>query len=184
MSHSKSRSGTKRTREPHVLFAGALWGASSLLIAIAVVLVVVGLALKPASWPFTVAFYPPALAAAALLTLLITTLPREEAYEWNADFTAFPGVIRWPLAVGAWIGHGVVIAVDLVSVFSTSSSTTLLSASSRASVSVLAVLGAIASVFTLQATPVKIVLFVAWGLIVLISVVRGIYGFIRETTSR
>lgn len=113
-----------------------------------------------------------------MLAMTLVTLPQRSAYDWNADLTVFPAAIRWPLQIGTWAGHVVMLLIDLFMVFSTPGGGTTVSGSTRVAMSFIAVLGAFVALCTAQTLTMLVPVLCVWGAVVAISLVRGIYGFI------
>lgn len=173
----RSRRKPKASRSTAALVPGALWGSSCLLICAAALLAPIG-HFTGEAWLLTAAFSLLPVSALSLLTMVLYTLPREEAYDWNADLCVFPAVIRWPLQAGTWAGQAVVLLVMLWIALTSSGSTP--EGGARFAMSVLAVLGAITTLFTAMFVPASlmIALLVVWGAVVVVALLRGIYGVV------
>lgn len=174
---ASSRRKPKASRTRAALVPGTLWGAACLLIATAAVLASVSL-LAVLTWLLTTAFAMLMSAALSLLAMALYTLPRHEAYDWSADLSALPAVIRWPLQVGTWAGQAVVLLVMLCIALTSSGSTP--EGGARFAMSVVAVIGAIVTLFTSFFVPpaLMIALLAVWGAVVLIALLRGTYSVI------
>lgn len=171
----RTRRKPKASRTPAALVPGALWGSSCLLICAAALLAAIGL-LTDEAWLHTAAFSLFVASALSLLAMALYTLPRDEAYDWSADLSAFPAVIHWPLQAGTWAGQAVMLLVMLWVALTSGGSTP--EGGARFAMSVLAVLGAITTLFTAFFVPASLMIapLVVWGAVVVVALLRGIYG--------
>lgn len=173
---TRARRKPKSSRTKAALIPGTLWGLSCLLIVLAAGLAALRLVAPAQAWISAAAFGLLALSALSLLAMLMYTLPREDAYDWEADFSALPAVAHWPLQLGTWAGQLVVLLVMLWIALTSSGSTP--SGGARFAMSVLAVLGALVTLTTVQPAPVIIALLAVWGAVIVVALLRGIYGFV------
>lgn len=173
----RSRRKPEDSRTRDALVSGALWGSTCLLVGIAALLAPAGI-LTGTAWLLTLAFSMLMLSALSLLAMVLYTLPRNEAYDWSADLSALPAWIRWPLQVGTWAGQAVVLLVTLWVGLTSGGSTP--EGGARFAMSVLAVLGAILTLFTsfFVPAPLAIALLALWAAVVVIALLRGIYGVV------
>lgn len=173
----RSRRKPKLSRTPAVLVPGVLWGATCILIVVAALLTVAGFLLKT-TWLPAVAWLLLAIAALSLLTMAVYTLPRNEAYDWSADLTVFPAVIRWPLQAGTWAGNGAVLLVFLWLALTSVGGSPEVGA--RFAMSMVAVVGAIVTLIASVFVPATLMyaLVILWGAVVVVALLRGIYGIV------
>lgn len=173
------RTATKSTR---TLVPATLWAGTCLLIAVAAAIAIPSVFLAPLGWLPVTAFVLLTVAALALLTMSVVTLPHRHAYEWDADLDALPPVWRWPVRVGTWIGVAAVFVTGLVLVFGAGPGSDLPSSGARFAMSIVAVLGAIVSLATAAAVPpwAFIGLLCVWCAVVVIVLMRGICGLVAR----
>ncbi|NLA65133.1 MAG: hypothetical protein GX862_04260 [Leucobacter sp.] len=186
MSQSKRRKQSKQSKQSK-LWAGSLWAASSLFVALSVVPLL--LALMPAfatSVPLLlgIAFGLLSCAAVALLLMVVITLPKRSAYDFDADFKGLPAVMRWPLRVGTWIGAAVLVVVSLILLIGGGGGE-LATTNARFAISMLATIAALLTLGTSSAVPAAVLvgLFIVWSAIIVMAFLRGAIGIFAPATA-
>lgn len=170
------------TTSTRTLVPAILWAGTCLLTAAAAAIAIPSAFLAPLGWLPVTAFALLTVAAIALLTMSVVTLPHRHAYEWDADLDALPPVWRWPVRVGTWIGMAAVLVTGVVLVFGAGPASDLPNSGARLAMSIVAVLGAIVTLFTAAAVPPAALLGLVcvWCAVVVILLVRGICGLIAR----
>lgn len=161
--------------------AGVLWSVTSLSVAAgAAIAVPTALAAGPTSL-LTVAAALLLVGACALLAMMLVTLARRDAYDAQPTLETLPALVAWPIRVGWWIGGAVIFLAQLVIALTTPGGGDVRT-SSRFAMSLMAVFGMVASLFTAPVLPdaALLGLFGLWGAVIVVAVVRGACGWIAR----
>lgn len=161
---------------------GALWAKCCLLLLVSPVVLLSGYFLRGPLWILQIGYVLLALAAITLLTMFTRTLPRQSAYDWDADFRVFPPLLQWPLRVGTWLGGAVILIANIGMLFTGGAYTDIPGANARFAMSLLALIGAFLTLLSWPAVPEAAMygLLIAWGLVVAGALLRGIFGFFAD----
>lgn len=159
------------------MIVAILWSVCALLVAVGAVIAVPTALLEGPAVVTVIAYGLLVVAALLLLALMIWTLPRKDAFDQKTDFDRLPPVARWPIRVGWWIG-GVATAIVVSFLAFTTAGGGPTRASSRFAMSLMAVLGALATFFTVTAVPqgVWLAALSLWGAVIVLAIGRGLYG--------
>lgn len=158
---------------------GSLWSVSVLLIAISAIVAMPVRLSEQNSWALALVSVLLTVAALALFIMMCSTLRHEHAYSWDADFRQLPTHVSWPLRLGTWIGAALIIVANLTIILIGESGGSAPLENARFAMSLLAAVGAFVTFLTTGSVPeiAFVALFVLWGLIVVMALLRGIYGF-------
>lgn len=171
-----------QARAKEARYVGALWAMCCLLLLLSVAVLVVGFFLRGPLWVLQFGYLLLALAAITLLTMFARTLPRQSAYDWDADFRVLHPLLQWPLRVGTWLGGAVILIANIGMLFTGGAYTAVPGANARFAMSLLALIGAILTLLSWPAVPEAALygLLIAWGLVVVGALLRGLYGFFAD----
>lgn len=158
-----------------------LWTTSLLLVMLSAGILVPAFSLE---WPAAltaVGFIILSIAALLLLTMMFVTLKNADAYEWDADFSTLPTLIRWPLRFAWWVGTVFLVIANIAFIFTTNS-TSIPAANARFAMSLLAAIGAFLALFPMKVIPgiPTTTLLIGWLTIIAIAILRGAYGIIAR----
>lgn len=170
----------QKSRDAVTRAAGALWALSSLFFALAVIALVPG-TMASISALLVAAAVLLAVAGVMLLAMSVITLRRDAAYDGDADFADLHPLLRWPVTIGSWVGAAITAVAGLALLFNSSAATGLPDASTRFAMSIVAIVGAGATLFASPVLPESalIALLCVWAAIVVLALVRGTYGLVR-----
>ena len=172
----RRRTSPPLARETAVVWAGVLWGASWALLTLATPLALLGLAVEALAWATVLAYGLLAGSALSLLAMALVTLPRDEAYDWDADVGILPPTLRAPVTVGAAIGRAIVGVFDVLAILSLTPN--IVSESARFSMALTAVLGSLITILTAPLGVWTTILLCVWGVVLAVLLARGCYGLV------
>lgn len=168
------------------LWVGVLWAGAILLLFVSIALFAGFFLVSDPPQPGEAFASPPRApywvlwgSALMMLSAVLLSLPQPRGYEGDAEFSALPLLVRWPVKLGSWIGSAVMLMTNIFLIFSTAGGGTTVPGNARLAMSITSVIGFGAAAIMGLGAPGSAVLSALWILSIAILLVRGVLGMAR-----